>query len=117
MNSTLGNLISKVNAMYRKHPPSNGPIDNIQRYDWKRDPNNYLQESQIAGIIPYGRCHHCGWQYNNYTKFTAFCNVCERALNYMSGGYMSEAYEAQKAMQDSRNRVADGKTRTSVYMQ
>lgn len=117
MTSTLGNLFYKVSEIYRKKPPRNGPIDNIKRYDWKKDPKGYLDESPGFDLIPYGRCFHCGSQYNNYTKYTAFCNVCEQALNYRSGGYGSEAVAAQMSMQDARNRVPDGKKRTSVYMQ
>ncbi|WP_411753258.1 hypothetical protein [Serratia sp. (in: enterobacteria)] len=117
MTTALTNLFLKVAEIYRKKPPSNGPIDNIKRYDWKKDPKGYKNESSHSGLIPYGRCFHCGSQYNNYTTYTAFCNVCERAMHYMSNGYNSEASHAQQAMQDGRNRVSDDRKRTSVYMQ
>ena len=84
--------------------PSNGPIDKIPRYDWSKDPNGYNNEE---GLPPANRCFHCGYQYNNSTGFTAFCNICTKALKYMEGGVLTAA-------EKMRTRVPDGKKTVGV---
>lgn len=76
-------IIQQVAEARKKKPLSNGPIDKIKRYDWTKDKKGYRDEN---GNIPYNRCFHCGYQYNMATATSAFCNICYKALAYMSGG-------------------------------
>lgn len=102
--------VAKLNKMVReaRSKPgfklSNGPIDDIPRYDWAKDPNNYCDEK---GQPPYNRCHHCGYQYNQATGFTAHCNICLKALKYMEGGVLTHR-------EQQRTRVPDGKKPVSL---
>lgn len=84
--------------------PSNGPIDKIKRYDWMKDKKGYQDEN---GLPPVNRCFHCGYQYNNATGFSAFCNICTKALKYMEGGTLTKA-------EQMRTRVPDGRKPTSL---
>lgn len=97
-------LDTKVNAVRKGRLPGNGPIDKIPRYDWTKDPNGYMGED---GRKPFDRCFHCGYQYNMATGFTAFCNICTKAMKYMEGGILTPNEE-------KRTRVPDGKKAVSL---
>ena len=106
-------MMAAVRENRKKRPPQNGPIDKIPRYDWRKDPNGYKDEYDR---VPIWRCFHCGYQYNNYTKITAFCNICFKALAYLSGGYPETYSLVQRQLVDGRIRVPDGKTPKSSFV-
>ena len=93
-------LDMKIRQKRNGRLPGNGPIDKIPRYDWINDPNGYRDEK---GRRPYNRCYHCGYQYNMANGFTAFCNICQKAMNYLQGGILSH-------LEQRRTRVPDDKT-------
>lgn len=47
------------------------------RYNWSTDINHW----KVDGLIPLGRCYHCGFRYNNFSKYSAFCGVCHREMH------------------------------------
>jgi len=66
-------------------------------YDWTNDPKKYIEN----GMVPMGRCYHCGSKYNNPDKYSAFCGPC---LQEMKIGHM-ERWE--EMLITSRNRIED----------
>ena len=98
-------LNKKITSLRNGKIPGNGPIDKIPKYDWSKDPKGYRDPE--TNRMPFDRCYHCGYQYNMANGFTAFCNICTKAMKYTEGGVLTQ-------LEQQRTRVPDGKKAVSL---